>query len=173
MRGKYAGSRGDKIFGRLDCQSGLRKLHPENRVFFPDWFEATEAGYRPCKVCRPDVVRLNEVVDVFHPVNEKLHVALWKSGPPPDRKKPSVAWYVAMNWVPSGARIAQKTLNEKWFPYPTAAREALEWGDRLGLVVLRHGIVSSKVLFLPTDRQTWIQRKEVARLRRASDVICM
>jgi len=52
-KGFYAGSRGDKIFGRLDCPSGLRKLKPENRVFFLTWKDAVESGYRPCKVCHP------------------------------------------------------------------------------------------------------------------------
>ena len=50
--GRYAGWRVGKIFGRLDCKSGMR-MKPENRVFFLAWEDAVSAGYRPCKKCRP------------------------------------------------------------------------------------------------------------------------
>lgn len=50
--GKYAGWRPGKIFGRLDCKSGMR-MKKENRVFFHSWRDAIKAGYRPCKKCKP------------------------------------------------------------------------------------------------------------------------
>ena len=50
--GRYAGYRVDKIFGRLDCKSGMR-MKKENRVFFLSWEDATAEGYRPCKNCNP------------------------------------------------------------------------------------------------------------------------
>jgi hypothetical protein len=50
--GKYAGYRRGKIFGRLDCGSGMR-MKKENRVFFLAWADAIAEGYRPCKNCRP------------------------------------------------------------------------------------------------------------------------
>ena len=50
--GKYAGYRPDKIFGRLDCKSGMR-MKKENRVFFLIWEDAIAEGYRPCKNCKP------------------------------------------------------------------------------------------------------------------------
>ena len=50
--GRYAGYRVDKIFGRLDCKSGMR-MQKENRVFFLSWEDATAEGYRPCKKCNP------------------------------------------------------------------------------------------------------------------------
>jgi methylphosphotriester-DNA--protein-cysteine methyltransferase len=50
--GKYAGWKPGKIFGRLDCKSGLR-MKKENRVFFLTWDDAILAGYRTCKKCRP------------------------------------------------------------------------------------------------------------------------
>lgn len=50
--GKYAGWAPEKIFGRLDCNSGMR-TKKENRVFFHSYKDAIEAGYRPCKVCKP------------------------------------------------------------------------------------------------------------------------
>lgn len=51
--GRYAGWRPGKIFGRLDCRSGQRLMSKKNRVFFLDWQDAIEAGYRPCKKCVP------------------------------------------------------------------------------------------------------------------------
>ena len=50
--GRYAGWRPGKIFGRLDCKSGLR-MKKENRVFFLTWDDAIVEGYRPCKKCKP------------------------------------------------------------------------------------------------------------------------
>ena len=50
--GKYAGWKKGKIFGRLDCKSGMR-MKKENRVFFLTWDDAISAGYRPCKNCKP------------------------------------------------------------------------------------------------------------------------
>jgi methylphosphotriester-DNA--protein-cysteine methyltransferase len=50
--GRYVGWRRGKIFGRLDCKSGMR-MKKENRVFFLTWEDAIQEGYRPCKNCRP------------------------------------------------------------------------------------------------------------------------
>lgn len=50
--GLYAGWRPGKIFGRLDCKSGMR-MKKENRVFFHRLEDAVSEGYRPCKNCRP------------------------------------------------------------------------------------------------------------------------
>lgn len=52
MPGNYAGNKPRKIFGRLDCKSGMR-MKKENRVFFATWEDAIEQGYRPCKKCKP------------------------------------------------------------------------------------------------------------------------
>jgi methylphosphotriester-DNA--protein-cysteine methyltransferase len=51
--GLYAGWRPGKIFGRLDCKSGLR-MKKENRVFFLTYQDAIDSGYRPCKNCKPE-----------------------------------------------------------------------------------------------------------------------
>lgn len=51
-KGKYAGWKQGKIFGRLDCKSGMR-MKKENRVFFLTWDDAIAADYRPCKKCKP------------------------------------------------------------------------------------------------------------------------
>jgi len=49
---RYAGWRPGKIFGRLDCKSGMR-MKKKNRVFFLTWDDAIAEGYRPCKKCKP------------------------------------------------------------------------------------------------------------------------
>lgn len=50
--GEYAGWAPGKIFGRLDCKSGMR-MKKENRVFFHTLEDAVNELYRPCKKCRP------------------------------------------------------------------------------------------------------------------------
>ena len=50
--GKFGGCRPSKIFGRLDCKSGMR-MRKENRVFFLSAEDAVAQGYRPCKNCKP------------------------------------------------------------------------------------------------------------------------
>lgn len=50
--GLYAGWKYGKIFGRLDCKSGMR-MHKQNRVFFHTLEDAVKEGYRPCQKCRP------------------------------------------------------------------------------------------------------------------------
>jgi hypothetical protein len=49
---RYAGISTMKIFGRLTCGSGRRAL-PKNRIFFANWEDAIQAGYRPCLLCKP------------------------------------------------------------------------------------------------------------------------
>lgn len=55
-KGIYAGWNGGqtkrRIFGRLDCKSGMR-MKKENRVFFLTWDDAINAGFKPCKICKP------------------------------------------------------------------------------------------------------------------------
>ena len=45
-----AGNARDKIFGRLNCRSGLR-MNRVNRVFFANEPEAVSHGFRPCGHC--------------------------------------------------------------------------------------------------------------------------
>jgi len=52
ISGEYAGWRPGKIFGSLDCKSGMR-MNKENRVFFHTLADAVNEGYRPCKNCKP------------------------------------------------------------------------------------------------------------------------
>lgn len=50
--GEYAGYKREKIFGTLDCKSGML-MRKESRVFFHTLEDAIREGYRPCKKCRP------------------------------------------------------------------------------------------------------------------------
>lgn len=50
--GKFAGIKTTKIFGKLDCGTGMT-AKKENRVFFLTWADAIKHGYRPCKICKP------------------------------------------------------------------------------------------------------------------------
>lgn len=50
--GEYAGWGPGKIFGKLDCKSGMR-MKKENRVFFLTLEDAVNEGYRPCMKCKP------------------------------------------------------------------------------------------------------------------------
>ncbi len=50
--GMYAGYKKGKIFGRLDCRSGMR-MSKSQRVFFHTLEDAVLQDYRPCKNCKP------------------------------------------------------------------------------------------------------------------------
>ena len=43
-----------KIFCRPNCPPG-RRTKESNRVYFSDIKKAKHAGYRACKVCKPDI----------------------------------------------------------------------------------------------------------------------
>ena len=58
--GLYAGITTQKIFGRLTCGSGKR-AKKENRIFFHTWEDALEAGFRPCKNCRPEKIQCDHM----------------------------------------------------------------------------------------------------------------
>lgn len=54
--GALGGNTRNKVYGRLDCPSGLRALarggpFARYRVFFADEATAIAAGYRPCGAC--------------------------------------------------------------------------------------------------------------------------
>ena len=63
----YYGVKTTKIFCRPSCSSNLPKR--ENVVYFNSSAEAEDAGYRPCKRCRP------EVSGVYSPEQELLEAA--------------------------------------------------------------------------------------------------
>ena len=50
--GTHAGYKRLRIFGRLDCASGIL-MKKENRVFFHSLEDAVRCNYRPCQSCKP------------------------------------------------------------------------------------------------------------------------
>ncbi|MEU9565388.1 Ada metal-binding domain-containing protein [Streptomyces sp. NPDC048161] len=58
VKGEWAGHRGSKIYGRLDCPAALRAIarggYVRHRVFFADEGTAVAAGFRPCGTCCKD-----------------------------------------------------------------------------------------------------------------------
>ena len=52
--GAYFGSKERRTLHRAGCRSGDR-IRPENRVVFANPAVATQAGYTPCKICRPEL----------------------------------------------------------------------------------------------------------------------
>lgn len=155
--GKYAGSKRQKIFGRLDCPSGKRLLKKENRVFFADWEDAIEAGFRPCLHCKPHKIKRGEKLSAFHPALERSHIALWETNPRPHPKKPMVCFYVSLNWIGlTGIEKRRKTMCqvnlEDWLPRPAAIKKAVVWGRKLGLPVIdRFWRAGNLVLYVPEE----------------------
>lgn len=66
--GKYAGWGPGKIFGKLDCKSGM-KMKKENRVFFYNLEDAVSEGYRPCKKCKPINEENFKEINYLLPIN--------------------------------------------------------------------------------------------------------
>ncbi len=58
--GLYAGITTMKIFGRLTCKSGMM-AKKEHRIFFHTWENALEAGFRPCKNCKPEKIECDHM----------------------------------------------------------------------------------------------------------------
>jgi methylated-DNA-[protein]-cysteine S-methyltransferase len=56
--GTLGGHRGNRVYGRLDCEGALRWIarghYTPQRVFFADEATAIAAGYRPCATCMPE-----------------------------------------------------------------------------------------------------------------------
>lgn len=69
--GLYVGVRTTKVFGKLNCKSGMR-AKKENRIFFHFWNDAVKAGIRPCKNCKPIKLQQDEL-----DLRQKLDPNLW------------------------------------------------------------------------------------------------
>ena len=158
--GRYAGNITHKIFGRLDCESGKR-MKKENRVFFASWEDALAAGYRPCKNCQPRYSdKYPPIEDLKEALLARPHIALWKSGPPPNRRRPGQAWYVALNWQDKNSKKGnhcQITLSN-WFVYGKAREIAVRMGKKYNLPVLQHGPADFANIWIPVEKTNDIDR---------------
>ena len=72
-KGTLAGWGPGKVFGTLNCKSGMR-MKKEHRVFFHTLEDAVMEGYRPCKNCRPigeeDFTRIRHLVPEYKTLQE-------------------------------------------------------------------------------------------------------
>lgn len=161
--GRFAAITTQRIAGRLDCHSG-KQAKPKNRIFLR-YLEDMPEGFRACKICRPEVLRVGDRLDYLEERADTLerepHVSLWATGivRKNDTYEPC-RWYVAMNWKHrKGRRLfsGQHTLS-KHHLYHKAFSLALKEGRRLNIPVIKHGLLDIVVLWLPTRRSTAEQK---------------
>lgn len=175
LPGKFAGNKTHKIFGRLDCKTGMRLMKKENRVFFLTWEDAVAAGYRPCKNCKPDPDdRYRQHRKLEETLEAQPHIALWKSRPPPNRRRPKIAWYACLNWTESDKTSCQVTLSDS-FAYQRARSVAIALGKKYNLPVLQQSAAYFTILWEPIQRPNDIvaaqDRKALKELQASKDAI--
>lgn len=154
--GKYAGNTTHKIFGRLDCKSGMR-MFKENRVFFASWKDAIKCGYRPCEKCKPTQMDKYPEQEAFKSnLLAQPHIALWESGPSsehhPERSR---NWDIELNWQDKNAkkgRYSKIVLSDDSMMYKYAKGIAIELGKKCNIPVLKHGRENFKVIGIPVER---------------------
>jgi hypothetical protein len=124
-------------------------------------------GFRPCRICRPEVLRAGDRLDYLEKRARRLerrpHVSLWASGmlkPGKDEYEPC-RWYAALNWSPDGEHGAQHTLS-RHHRYQKALSLAMREGRRLNLPVIKHSNTEMVIMWLPT-RPSNAKQKELAR----------
>lgn len=154
--GKYAGNTTHKIFGRLDCESGKSLMHKENRVFFANWKDAIDCGYRPCEKCKPTQMDKYPEQEAFKDsLLAKPHIALWESGEnPDDQPKRKRNWHVQLNWQDKNAKRGhyRQIMLAEDILHKVARDVALELGKRCNIPVLKHGRANFKVIGVPEER---------------------
>jgi len=154
--GKYSGNKTHKIFGRLDCKSGMC-MFKENRVFFANWKDAIKCGYRPCEKCKPTQMDKYPEQETFKDsLLAKPHIALWESGeyPEDDVPKRGRNWHVQLNWQDKNARPGhyRQILLLEDLLWKVARDLALEFGKKCNIPVLKHGREDFKVIGAPEER---------------------
>ncbi len=159
--GKYAGNTTHRIFGRLDCQSGMR-MFKENRVFFASWDDAIRASYRPCEKCEPlssDWYEEHRVLKMT--LLAQPHFSLKEIYPQKNLKRRRPHWIVSLEWE---VKINEKVTPDeivltKPFIYPTARDTAILLGEKCNLPVLEHDWVGSITsIGIPVEREHEIDK---------------
>lgn len=176
--GQFAAIITEKIAGRLDCYSG-KQASPKNRIFLR-YLEDMPEGYRFCKICQPEILRVGDRLDYLEARARALgfapHVSLWALGILKDEYHyEPCRWYAALNWgqVLAGRELyAQHTLSDT-FRYHKALSAAIQEGKRLGIPVVRHGVVDSVIRWLPARAPTEEQKKLVKTLQIGDGVITL
>lgn len=168
--GRFAAITTQKVAGRLDCHSGKR-AKPENRIFLR-YLEDMPKGFRVCRICKPEVLRVGDRLDHLEERADVLehepHISLWATGMvrKDDTYEPC-RWYVAMNWRRKARKrlfYAQQTLS-KHHRYHKAFSLVLKEGRRLNIPVIKHTVVNLVVLWLPTRGSTAEQKELVASMK--------
>lgn len=103
----------------------------------------------------------------------KPHIAMWKSGPPPDRNKPDCTWYMALNWQEknNGQTIDCCLSLTNHFVYDKAKPVAIALGISYNLPVIEHDVVGFTVLWVPTKKSSAKKKKSVAELQTSKKAI--
>jgi AraC family transcriptional regulator of adaptative response / methylphosphotriester-DNA alkyltransferase methyltransferase len=76
----FYGVKSTKIFCRPSCKS--KPPLKKNIVYFETEKQAEQAGYRPCKRCRPDLLEYRPIKEIAEKVKLLLDEAVPKSGSP-------------------------------------------------------------------------------------------
>ena len=179
--GQFAAVVTQGVAGRLDCPGG-KQAHPENRIFLR-YLEDMPPGFRPCRICHPERLRVGDHLDWGEKRAIKLdhqpHIALWALGllkRGNDKEYEPTRWYVALNWVYTPADGCEEEHHQCTLSpthrYHRALSLALKEGRRLNLPVVKHDTCHVTVLWLPTSRANTEQKKAVAELRNGPGVIC-
>lgn len=100
---------------------------------------------------------------------KKPHIALWKSGPPPDRRDPDRAWYFCLNWEEKNVSCQVSISNHSL--HKNARAGAIRCGKKYNLPVLQHNPVDFIVIWTPTKKSTVKNKKAVKELQNSKQVI--
>ncbi len=153
--GKFAGNTTHKIFGRLNCKSGMQ-MSKENRVFFATWQDAIKCGYRACEKCKPTQMDKYPEQEAFKDaLLATPHIALWESGPSSEHNpERSRNWNIQLNWQDKNARKGRyrKIMLLEDILYKVARDYALEIAKKCNIPVLRHSREDFKVIGVPEER---------------------
>lgn len=101
------------------------------------------------------------------------HIALWKSGPPPNRKQPERAWYACINWQEknNGQTVGCQVSLTNHFVYDKAEPVAIALGISYNLPVIRQDVVGFTVLWMPTKKSSNKKLQAVAELKNSKKAI--
>lgn len=152
--GRFAGWKTSKIFGRLDCAVGKRNKK-ENRIFFANFKDATDAGYAPCHNCNPlPTDKYPEQEVLREELLTKVHIALWKSRPSTQLADSNRVWYVRLDWKEKNSDKVtfRKIILSDTFVYQTARAIALALGKRCNLPVLQMDSGDFTNIGIPIER---------------------
>lgn len=143
VRGNFAAVTTEKIAGRLDCHSGKR-AKPKNRIFLR-YLEDMPEGFRPCKICKPDVLRAGDRLSRSEKRTQRLlqrpHIAVVDDALDPETLMYDLLrWRAVLRWdhrQKKNVVSAQRSISERG-KYRATLAFALTEGQRLNLPVIKY-----------------------------------